>query len=104
MSITKLSAEQEAKIPAYVEKWIGIGLSTDQTVDKQKIEKGIELAYKTADLTPPKSYVYLDNPLQGVLLHSALRNISYSEFLTLSEKEVLDLASKENLSGDSRIG
>ena len=54
--IEKLTKEQENKFQHYVDKWLKIGLSTDQ-VDKEKAESAASEAYEVVGLNRPKEIV-----------------------------------------------
>lgn len=62
--IDKLTPEQEAQLAVYRENWIKIGLDTSKT-DKKECQKWIKLAYKNANLTPPKKFIWVDSPLEA---------------------------------------
>lgn len=63
--IDRLTPEQEASIPAHVEEWRAIGLSTDPIDEKAAIE-AINLLYECGGLPPPKEYKFFDGPLEGL--------------------------------------
>lgn len=84
--IDKLTAEQEALMPAYRDKWIGIGLSTDPLPDnKEVIESTIRTLYRNAMLQEPKSFHYVSSPraavdyIKNTLHHPASLNTILSE-------------------------
>jgi len=62
-----LTQEQINKFPVYVEKWLKIGLNTTNPLNKPKIEECLNEVYKTAGLTSPKDFMYLQSPLQGCI-------------------------------------
>jgi hypothetical protein len=70
--ITKLTEKQEAAIPEYVKKWLGIGLSTtDGSVDfsrNEKVEQILGRVYQQGDLAAPKAVFFVDSPIQGAKL------------------------------------
>ena len=100
--VDKLTPEQEAMIPKYVEKYLKIGLSTDST-DRAAAEAAIIKVYSYqknkdkafAHLTTPK-FVWADSPMVGVKmaaqyatgkdvvtqddLREAVSNASYGSF------------------------
>jgi hypothetical protein len=51
--VEKLTPEQEALLPVFVDKWKAIALSTEPA-DKSKAEMGIRKVYRAARLKPPK--------------------------------------------------
>jgi hypothetical protein len=71
--IDKLTPEQIAKFPEYVEKWTAIGLCTDPA-DRPKAEIAINKCYQLAGLTPPKKIVWCDSPLSQAITHSILKD------------------------------
>lgn len=48
-----LTKKQESQIPVYRDRWLEIGLSI-QKADRAKAEEGVNLAYQSAKMTPPK--------------------------------------------------
>lgn len=64
--ITALTAEQEAQLPVYRDKWIKIGLCTDPA-DRPRAEAGIAKAYEVAGLEPPETIVWLKSPMAGCI-------------------------------------
>ena len=63
--ITKLTPDQIARFPEFIEKWTRIGLSTEPA-DRPKAEAGIIAAYASASLPPPR-IVWCGSPLsQGM--------------------------------------
>ena len=62
--ITTLSDEQRALFPAYVERFIKIGLCTDPA-DRPRAEAAITQLYAGAKLAAPK-FIWMDSPLAGV--------------------------------------
>lgn len=62
--IESLTAEQQAKFPFYVEKWLAIGLSTDRT-DKEACKKALAKVYACAGLPAPTEFIFVDSPLEG---------------------------------------
>ena len=60
--IDKLTAEQEARMPAWRDKWIAIGLSTERA-DRAKFEAAALRCYKAAKLPAPKHIVWVSSPL-----------------------------------------
>jgi hypothetical protein len=62
--ITKLTSEQEAKLPEYRDKWISIGLSTEPVTDEE-MKTALAEAYTCAGLKPPETYEIFDDPLSA---------------------------------------
>ena len=67
--IGALTKEQEAAMPAYVEKWIDIGLRTGDA-DFEIFDKYMPVAYEKAGLEYPKNVVRVQSPLVGALAAS----------------------------------
>lgn len=63
--LTSLTAEQEALFPDYVDKWLKIGLSTDD-VDVGKSMAALKLIYEQSDLEFPDKYELYDSPFAAV--------------------------------------
>lgn len=57
-----LTEEQKEKLPMYYEKWIGIGLSTDDC-DRKEAEKWATEAYREQDLPAPEVFIWTNCPL-----------------------------------------
>ena len=62
--ITELTAEQQAQIPLYRDKWIEFGLSTER-VDFEKAKAALELSYRSAGLEPPATILVAGGPREG---------------------------------------
>ena len=60
--IDKLTDEQAAQMPAWRDKWIAIGLSTERA-DRAKFEAAVVRCYAAAKLAPPKRIVWVLSPL-----------------------------------------
>ena len=81
--IEKLTPEQIARFPEFVERWTKIGLCTDPA-DRPQAERAICLMYETAGLVSPKKIVWCGSPLsQGltraaILDHKLIKNIGTS--------------------------
>ena len=61
--ISKLTPEQEAKIPQYLEYWKNIGLRTE-TIDREKAKEAVDFLYtKIMRIEKPKEYIFLDSPM-----------------------------------------
>lgn len=59
--IDKLTAEQEAQLEVYRDKWIKIGLSTER-VDHDMAREAVKLLYKCGGLEPPKEILFANGP------------------------------------------
>ncbi len=64
MKIEKLTSEQEAAFPRYVDKWLKIGLSTEPC-NFEESKKAAILAYELAGLQPPKKFYLFDCPISA---------------------------------------
>lgn len=71
--IEKLTEEQKARFPEFVEKWTKIGLSTEPA-NRQEAEDGIKEAYEIAGLDEPK-IVWCSSPLAQGLTRSIVLNL-----------------------------
>lgn len=61
MSFRELTAEEEARLPEYRDKWLAIGTNTDPTDDVKAVE-AIKLMYQDAGKTePPEENIFLLN-------------------------------------------
>lgn len=60
--IEKLTAEQEARLPEFVEKWTQIGLCTGPA-DRPRAEKAVREIYARAGLAGPAKIVWCGSPL-----------------------------------------
>ena len=64
--IEKLTPDQIARFPEFVERWTKIGLCTDPA-DRPRAEAAIAETYRRAGLIPPKKIVWCGSPLsQGL--------------------------------------
>lgn len=73
--ITKLTPEQEAKLPEYRERWIKIGRSCEPC-DFEKAKAAAIKAYECAGEKPPKDFYLVDSPKAGVELACKLKGIT----------------------------
>ena len=64
--LEKLTDKQIARMPEWVNRWIGIGLSTDPA-NWASADKAIRLNYALAKLPPPKIVLRMDSPLATCL-------------------------------------
>jgi len=71
----ELTAEQKAQFPSYLDRWMKIGLST-ASADRQQAERGIQLAYQAAGLTPPERTYWLGSPLAGAIVDTVISKLS----------------------------
>lgn len=102
--IDKLTPAQEAKIPAYLDKYMKIGLSTERA-DRPKAEAAIRALYKQMEYGDIKQFHWLDNPLSGCELAAQFAKMNPAEallddaperakLLPVTRSELADQASK----------
>ena len=61
--INKLSQEQEAKIPEYLNYWLAQGRRV-RTIDRERAKESINFLYtKILKIGKPKQYLFLDSPM-----------------------------------------
>lgn len=72
--ITELTKEQEALMPAYAEKWLKIGLSTEP-LDFDKAKDAAIRAYQVAGLPPPTHFYRASSPVGAALMAAVLTQI-----------------------------
>lgn len=66
-TLDKLTPEQEAMIPKYIEKYTKLGLSTKPfEQDKTRLNGLMKAVYENADLKAPDNYIYVRSPLEAV--------------------------------------
>lgn len=63
--LTSLTAEQEARFPEYVDKWLAIGLSTED-IDETESLAALKDIYEQSDLTYPDKHEVYDSPFAAV--------------------------------------
>ena len=70
--IEKLTKDQEAKIPEYLERYMNVGLSTTPC-NRQKAEDAITASYVYNKMNPPK-FMWVDSPQKGLVLAAKIAN------------------------------
>lgn len=70
MKIDSLTPEQEAMLPVYRDRWIGIGLSTEP-MNFEKAKAALIEAYKVAELSPPKTILTAKSPIDAIKVGQA---------------------------------
>ena len=61
--ISKLTPEQESKIPDYLNYWLNIGLRIE-TIDRERAKEAIDFLYtKILKMDKPKQYLFLNSPM-----------------------------------------
>lgn len=78
--IDKLTPAQEAKIPAYLDKYMKIGLDTQRS-DRSKAEDAVRRLYKQMEYGEIKQFHWLDNPLAGCELAAKFAKMNPAEAL-----------------------
>lgn len=86
--ITSLTPAQEAKIPEYLEKYRGIGLSTRVT-ERTKAEEAVKRAYAYLKMAEPE-IIWCSSPFTGVRKAAELQKGSTD----VTKQEIADQASK----------
>ena len=85
--INSLTAEQQAMMPVWRDKWIEIGLKTGET-DWKTFEANIKIAYEKANLPFPNKIIRVESPIVGALAASIsdriLNNISFIRFTRIT--------------------
>lgn len=71
--IESLTEEQEAMFESFVNKWIGIGLSTDES-DEDAILEAIPQYYKEGGLEPPDQVIICPSPLAAIYAGALILN------------------------------
>ena len=72
--LTELTQQQIAKFPEYVDKWIKIGLSTEDSINKELAKQSIIKAYKCAGLKEPEIFIFTESPFHNSVLYSIFKN------------------------------
>ena len=65
--LSSLTAEQKKRMPEWVDKWIKIGLCTDEA-DWLTFERGVSKCYKFSNLSPDIKIIRVQNPLVAVIV------------------------------------
>ena len=84
--IEKLTKEQIARFPEFVERWTKIGLCTDPA-DRPKAEAAIIDCYKYAGLAPPKKIVWCGSPLSQGLTRAIILDKKLTEGIGKSVRD-----------------
>jgi hypothetical protein len=69
-----MTAEQEAKVPEYIKKWLDIGRKT-KTLDEAQTTKAIKSIYSIGKLEEPKYFFFFDSPLQCQLAVGIIKSL-----------------------------
>ena len=73
--LESLTPEQVAKLAAYRDRWLKVGLSTEPT-DRAATEAAVAEAYRAAKLEPPQIVIWLASPMAGCIGAALLTDIS----------------------------
>lgn len=84
---TSLTAEQEASLPEYRDRWIKIGLDTSP-INEQRAMDAVRLAYECAGLPAPRYFLFADGPQE------AMRFLGGASQITLTAEEMDRLSSQ----------
>jgi len=84
--IMKLTKEQEARFPEFVDKWVKIGLSTEPS-NREKSEKAIRGLYGLAKLKEPK-VIWLPCPLSAAMSAVAYATIRAKQSIHKNQKNI----------------
>lgn len=103
--IEKLTPEQEAKIPEFVEKWIKIGLCCEPA-DRRLAEDAYKRCYRLSDLDDDVPIFWVNSPMVGSLAASVADNIFdkradeklMNQIITFSNDVI-----REHLKGDEEV-
>jgi len=71
--IETLTEEQKAKFPEYVNKWISIGLSTENP-SKEVAQNSIIKVYESAGVPAPKTFIWVESPLHAGVCYALLKD------------------------------
>jgi hypothetical protein len=92
--IEKLTPEQEAKLDDYRDKWLAIGLSTEET-DVELAEAAMDKVYECAGLPAPENKIWAKNPYEGAVLAAQLAKYGeIKEGNQLSKSEITNQLSQ----------
>jgi hypothetical protein len=78
IKIERLTPEQEARFPEFVEKWTKVATSTIPA-DRPLAEAAINEMYKQAGGAPPRKIVWCGSPLSMLLTRAIVRDAAFSE-------------------------
>jgi hypothetical protein len=77
--IKDLSKEQWAKVPQYLNKWLGHGYRT-RTTDRKKAKSAINFLYvDMLKVTAPKFVIFLDSPMACQLAANLIKNTKWDK-------------------------
>ena len=75
--ITKLTTKQQKQVPAYLKKWLDVGLRT-KVMDKNKATKAVHFLYDMAKADRPKYLIFLDSPMAVQLACNIIKNSKFN--------------------------
>lgn len=106
--IERLTAEQQARIPDFVEHWTQVGLSTEPA-DRPRAEAAIARMYAGSNLAPPQAIIWCGSPLSLALARAlALDGAKINEAIEAGRLDhIADsvwASAKLGTCGSSRVG
>ena len=81
--IERLTDEQIARFPEFIERWTKIGLCAEPA-DRPRAEAGVRLAYQCAGLNPPETIVWCGSPLANGLTRALVMGLKEPEIKTMT--------------------
>jgi hypothetical protein len=72
--LIELTAKQKSLLPAYRDKWIKIGLSTEPC-DFERAKEAAARAYRAAGLTPPRKWALADSPMHSAHMYCEMAGL-----------------------------
>ena len=79
--IEKMTPEQEAQIPEWVERHVKLALDPEVKFDEKLVKKGVLGCYKATGFEKPKHVVFVDSPWEGALLASMVSSQKFLDAL-----------------------
>lgn len=95
--IEALTQEQIDKFPFYVDKWVKIGLSTED-VNKQDAENAINKCYELGGISKPKKIIWVQSPIAIYCLLEILKGSDEGDNKLLRDSILTSLESKDSIS------
>lgn len=96
--ITSLTKEQEARFPEWVDKWIKIGLCTDEA-DWDTFDKNIRIAYEKAGIPFHGKIIRVQSPIVGAFASSIAGAILNSDAVRDAVDGAVDGAVRDAVRG-----
>lgn len=70
----ELTQEQKDQFPAFLDRWLAHGLSTDPA-RRDDAERGVRIAYREADFPEPQEIAWLRSPLAGAIFDTCVQRL-----------------------------